>query len=104
VACLVICSSVRLLLGVFSLVLSMRITVPDIFDYESSFTRDNPYVHAPSGGSALDGVERVRLLRKMRMQLGDVDEEFETVYITVRSIEGKEDCKKGRVRRERMYR
>ncbi|KAF2023295.1 hypothetical protein EK21DRAFT_118903 [Setomelanomma holmii] len=103
VACLVICSCVLLLLGIFSFFLSLRIVAPDIFDYVSSFTRDNPYVNAPKGGSGLDGAERARLLRKLPVQLGDADAGAETGYITVRSIYGKEDCQKGRIRRERMY-
>jgi hypothetical protein len=104
VACLVICSSVLLFLGVFSFVLSLRITVPDIFDSVSSLTRDNPYVNAPPGGSGLDGAERARLLRGMRVQLGDVDMEHDTGFITLRSIGGREDRQRGRVKRERKYR
>jgi hypothetical protein len=104
VACLVICSSVLLLLGIFSLFLSLRITAPDIFDYVSSFTRDNQYVNAPQGGSGLDGAERARLLRKLRVQLGDADAGAETGYITMRSVEGKKDRELGRVRRDRTYR
>jgi hypothetical protein len=104
VACLIICSSVLLLLGIFSLFLSLRITVPDIFDYVSSFTRNNQYVNAPQGGSGLDGAERARLLRKLRVQLGDADAGAETGYITMRSVESKKDRELGRVRRDRMYR
>jgi hypothetical protein len=104
VACLVICSSVLLLLGILSFFLSLRITVPDIFDYVSSFTRDNPYINAPSGGSGLDGAERARLLRKLPVQLGDVHAGQNTGYITLRSTEGNEDRVRGRVHRERLYR
>jgi hypothetical protein len=104
VACLVICSCILLLLGVFSFFLSLRITAPDIFDYVSSFTRDNPYINAPQGGSGLDGAERARLLRKLPVQLGDADASAETGYITMRSVDGKKDCQQGRVRRERLYR
>lgn len=105
VICLVICSSVLLLLGIFSAFLSLCIVVPDIFDYVSSFTRDNPYVQAPHGGSGLDGAERARLLRKLPVQLGDVEpNKAESGYLTVRSVQGAEDCKRGRVRTERMYR
>ncbi|KAF2827174.1 hypothetical protein CC86DRAFT_369384 [Ophiobolus disseminans] len=104
VACLVVCSCVLLLLGIFSFFLSLRITAPDIFDYVSSFTRDNPYVNAPHGGSGLDGAERARLLRKLPVQLGDVDAGAETGYITLKSIDGDTDRKAGKVKRERMYR
>ncbi|KAH7393769.1 hypothetical protein DE146DRAFT_765295 [Phaeosphaeria sp. MPI-PUGE-AT-0046c] len=104
VACLVICSSVLLLLGIISAFLSLRIVVPDIFDYVSSFTRDNPYVKAPHGGSGLNGAERARLLRKLPVQLGDVKPNADVGYLSVRSVQGSEDCKYGRARSERMYR
>ena len=104
VACLVICSCVLLLLGIFGFFLSLRITVPDIFDYVSSFTRDNPYINAPHGGSSLNGAERARLLRKLPVQLGDTDAGAEFGYITMRSINNAKDREQGRVKRGRMYR
>jgi hypothetical protein len=102
--CLVLCSTVLLLLGILSFALSFRIVVPDIFDYVSSFTRDNPYVSAPGGGSFVDGAERARLLRHVRVQLGDVEAGKEVGYITVRSVEGLEDCEQGKVQGTRLYR
>jgi hypothetical protein len=104
VACLIICSSVLLLLGIVSFFLSLRIMVPDVFDYVSSFTRDNPYVNGPHGGSGLDGAERARLLRKLPVQFGDAEVESEVGYLTLRTVQGSQDCKQGRVRRDRMYR
>ena len=104
VACLVTCFSVLLLLGICSLILSFSTTAPDIFDYVSSFIRDNPYVDAPPGGSSLDGAEHARLLRKLPVQLGDADASAEVGYIAMRSVSGRKDCKEGRVRRVRTYR
>jgi hypothetical protein len=101
---LVVCSSVLLIMGIVSFFLSLTITAPDIFDYVSSFTRDNPYINAPAGGSGLDGAERARLLRKLRVQLGDVQPGADEGYISMRSVEGKEDAELARVHRERMYR
>jgi hypothetical protein len=103
-ACLVICSTILLLLGIFSVTLSLCITVPDIFDYVSSFTRDNPYIIAPDTGSSLDGAERARLLRKLPVQLGDTDVDAGTGYIALRSIEDSKDCEQGKVRKDRKYR
>jgi hypothetical protein len=104
VALLVVCSCVLLLLGIFSAVLALHVSVPDVFDYVSSFTRDNPHVRAPAGGSGMDGAERARLRRKSPVQLGDVDGDGETGYIALRSVDGVEDCRVGRVTRDRMYR
>jgi hypothetical protein len=104
IACLVICSSILLLLGVFSFVLSLCITVPDIFDHVSSLTRDNPYIVVPDTGSSLDGAERARLLRKLPVQLGDTDVNAGTGYIALRSVEDKKDREEGKVRKDRKYR
>jgi hypothetical protein len=104
VACLIICSSILLLLGILSFFLSLRIMVPDVFDYVSSFTRDNPYVNGPHGGSVIDGAERARLLRKLPVQFGDAEVASEVGYLTLRTVQGPEDCRQGRVRRDRMYR
>lgn len=104
IACLIICSGVLLAVGLFSLVLSFHVTSPDVFNYVSSFTRDNPYVDAPEGGSALCGAERARLLKNMRVQIGDVDADKEVGYIALRSVVNKKDCVEGRVRPEKTYR
>jgi hypothetical protein len=101
---LVVCSFILLILGIVSFFLSLSLTAPDIFDYVSSFTRDNPYINAPAGGSGLDGAERARLLRKLRVQFGDVQPGEEEGYISLRTFEGREDADRGRVHRKRMYR
>ncbi|KAH7371443.1 hypothetical protein BKA66DRAFT_551697 [Pyrenochaeta sp. MPI-SDFR-AT-0127] len=101
---LVLCSSVLLLLGLASFALSLVTTAPDIFDYVSSFTRDNPYINAPEGGSTLNGPDRARLLKKLKVQLGDVEAENHVGYIALRSTYGDKDILKGRVQRERLYR
>lgn len=104
VVTLVLCSTVLLLLGLVSFIMSLSISAPDIFDYISSFTRDNPYVNAPPGGSHLDGAERARLLRKVPIQLGDVRPQAETGYIALRSVDGGDgDAVLGRVKKGRLY-
>ncbi|KAH0543962.1 hypothetical protein FGG08_001729 [Glutinoglossum americanum] len=52
-------------------------TGPDILGYVSSMTRDSPFVRLPPGGSALGGMDRARLLKGMKAQLADVQEEDE---------------------------
>ncbi|KAF2638688.1 hypothetical protein P280DRAFT_471260 [Massarina eburnea CBS 473.64] len=103
---LAICSFFLLLLGSLSIVLSLKTTVPDIFDYVSSFTRDNPYVRfvGSDTGSHICGSERARLLRNLRIQLGDVNRAGETGYIALRSTDGPVDEKEGRVTKGRWYR
>ncbi|KAF1835356.1 hypothetical protein BDW02DRAFT_290196 [Decorospora gaudefroyi] len=103
VVSLVLCSSVLFLLGLASFIFAFMITAPDIFDYVSSFTRDNAFVKGPEGGSALDGATRARLLSGLRVQVGDVRPGEEEGYIALRSVEGREDEVAGRVKKGRMY-
>jgi hypothetical protein len=91
VACLVIFSSVLLLLGTISACSSLRIVVPDIFHYVSSFTRDNPYIQAPNGGSDLDGVKHSHSLRKLHVQGSEVEPDAGAGYPTVRKVKGTEN-------------
>jgi hypothetical protein len=59
--------------GAAALALQLRATLaPDMLRYVSSMTYANPYFGAPPGGSALDGMERARLLRDVRVRVGDV--------------------------------
>jgi hypothetical protein len=45
---------------------------PDIFGYVSSLTRDNPQINLPEGGSTLSGLERARMLKKVKVKIADV--------------------------------
>ncbi|KAF4627622.1 hypothetical protein G7Y89_g10535 [Cudoniella acicularis] len=53
-----------------------QVSTPDILGYVSSMTIENPYTPIPGiqpgSGSALDGLERTRLLKEMRVQIGQV--------------------------------
>jgi hypothetical protein len=65
-------SSVLLIAAILGVVLNHLIFMPDILAACSSLTRDNPFVRVPRGGSTLSGFERSRLLKEMRVRLGDV--------------------------------
>lgn len=64
---------------------------PDIPGYVSSMTRDSPYVRISNGGSAIDGAERARLLRGLRVQLkdtmGESQEVGKLVFATIEESE-----------------
>jgi hypothetical protein len=62
---------VLLAVAVAGIVVRAGLTGPDILGYVSSLTRDSPYVKVAEGGSALDGADRARLLRGLRVQLRD---------------------------------
>jgi hypothetical protein len=52
--------------------LRRKTLAPDIFGYVSSMTRDNPQINLPEGGSTLSGLERARMLKKVKVKIADV--------------------------------
>ncbi|KAM0429754.1 hypothetical protein ACHAPT_006360 [Fusarium lateritium] len=74
------------LLAILGIALQFFIRGPDILGFASTMTRDNPYVPVAPGGSNLDGPDRARLLRDLRLQLADVRPDDGTGYIAVRAV------------------
>ncbi|RSL45144.1 hypothetical protein CEP53_010899 [Fusarium sp. AF-6] len=91
VAILLATTTLLQLLAVLGLVLQFFIRGPDVLGFASSLTRDNPYVPLTPGGSSLDGPDRARKLRDVRLQLADVRPESETGYIAVRAVPSVQD-------------
>ena len=71
-AALIVASSILLLVGVTGLILRHRTFAPDMMGYVASMTYENPYMGLPKGGSVLDAMERARILRDVRVRIGDV--------------------------------
>ncbi|KAF7504992.1 hypothetical protein GJ744_001513 [Endocarpon pusillum] len=67
-SCLLLVEAVGMWLKYFS-----SLVAPKIVGHFSSLTRDNPEMEMriPPGGTALDGFERARLLRNVRVRFGD---------------------------------
>ncbi|RSL67756.1 hypothetical protein CEP54_003066 [Fusarium duplospermum] len=91
VAILLATTTLLQLLALIGLVLQFFIRGPDVLGFASSLTRDNPYVPLAPGGSSLDGPDRARKLRDLRLQLADVRPESETGYIAVRAVPSVQD-------------
>lgn len=91
VAILLATTTLLQLLALLGLVLQFFIRGPDVLGFASSLTRDNPYVPLAPGGSSLDGPDRARKLRDLRLQLADVRPESETGYIAVRAVPSAQD-------------
>lgn len=68
----------------------------------STMIRDNPYVAIPQGGSTLDDSERSRLLRDVKVRLGDVAPAAETGHIAVGSLSGDKEVVV-RLQHRRLY-
>ncbi|KAK5096205.1 hypothetical protein LTS08_007811 [Lithohypha guttulata] len=67
-------SIILFLAAVASVWLRQKILVPDIFGYVSSLTRDNVYLQnvLPDNGSGLTGIERARIMKNVKVKIGDV--------------------------------
>ncbi len=73
-ALLVLAAAAPLLAGAASLVLQLRCTLaPDMLRFAASMTYTNPYFSTPPGGTALEGMARTRLLRDVRVRIGDIN-------------------------------
>jgi hypothetical protein len=91
-AALLVASAALLLTGVAALALQLRCTLaPDMLRYVASMTYANPHFRAPPGGTTLDGVERARLLRNVRVRVGDIrgddSEVGEVAFVAADDIE-----------------
>lgn len=74
------------ILAISGLVLQAFIRGPDVLGFASSMTRDNPYVPLPPGGSHLNGPDRSRRLRDVRLELTDLRPEDENGYVALRAV------------------
>ena len=97
---LTLASVILLICSLSSIWLRFRIKTPDILGYVSSSTIESPFISIsdvqPGSGSMLSGLQRAKLLGKMKLQLRDVqeNEEFGKFALTnqVRNVSsGKKD-------------
>lgn len=95
-AFLLIISCLLFLAGMASVVLMSMTLAPDILGYVSSYTRDNPFA-ALDQASHLDGLERARAMKEMRVTLGDVNIGCETGHIAFAVTAGVQRLQKDRV-------
>jgi len=79
---LLIVSVILLLCALASLALRIFAIAPDILGFVSSLTRDSRYFECLSpGGSLLDGEQRARKLRSLKIQIVDVRPEADVGHI-----------------------
>jgi hypothetical protein len=94
---------VLFLAALFAWWLRRRTLAPDIFGFVSSLTRENPHFALDTGdGSHLSGLDRARLLGNVKVKIGDVAGDGETVGRIGLSqyVEGYEA---GKLHKERKY-
>ncbi|KNG46211.1 hypothetical protein TW65_97105 [Stemphylium lycopersici] len=81
-----------------ALVLGILTKAPDTLGYVSTSARDNPYV-TTQVASHLDGLEAARVLRNVRVRIGDVHMAAEVGHVAFASM----DTGPGKVSRKRQY-
>ncbi|KAH8596751.1 hypothetical protein B0O99DRAFT_619841 [Bisporella sp. PMI_857] len=67
-------TSAMLFSAVGGVIFSRNTVVPDYLGYVSSLAKESPWVRMPDGGANLDGMDRARLMKDLRVRLGNVDE------------------------------
>lgn len=82
-AFLVVSSLVLCICGIVSTIVGVFNISPDIFGFVSTLTRDNPLVPQAYGGSGLDGDSRTRLMKGVKVRLGDVEPDRDVGHIAL---------------------
>lgn len=81
-----IVSLILLICGFVSMGLKYGTNSPDILGYVSSMTRDNPNFEQIPDGDRLDGLERARVLRHMKVQIVDARPWDADGHITLKKL------------------
>ena len=99
-----ITSTVLLICGFLGLYFRYSAIAPDIIGYVSTMTRDNPHFSLPTGHGMLDGIERARLLRDVRVQIAEVADmkDGDIGHVALRNVD-REDVEEGRLRKWTRY-
>ena len=80
---LLVAASLLIACGLYGAMVKHRLRGPQVLGYVSTLTRDNPYLHLPDGGCTLDGLERARILKNMKVQFRDVAPDAEVGHIAL---------------------
>jgi hypothetical protein len=84
---------VMLVVACIGAILNRQTKGPDILGYVSTLTRDTPYVNIPEGGSGLDGSDRARLLKELRVQMRDVRPDDNVGYLAFSSHQEQDEAR-----------
>lgn len=88
-ALLLAASGIIFVAGGVALVLKHKTLGPEIFGFVTSMTYDNPYVRIADGtlggGTTMDAMERARVLKDVKVYIGDVRGDDDTGHIAMAS-------------------
>ena len=63
---------VMLSASIVGIIYSRRTIVPDYLGYVSSLAKESPYIRMPDVGVNMDGMDKARLVKDVKVRLGDV--------------------------------
>jgi hypothetical protein len=102
IATLLFTPTILLLMGLANIFISFTTLAPDCFTCVSAFTRDNPYAKV-LGCSGLEGSERSRVLRKMKVQIADAKPEDDVGHVVLKNVEDEKEFLVRRLKKGRLY-
>lgn len=70
-----ISTMVMQLAAIIGIIFSRKTIVPDYLGYVSSLAKESPYIRMPDVGVNMDGMDKARLVKDVKVRLGDVAEE-----------------------------
>ena len=73
------CTTVMQVAAIFGVIYSRRTIVPDYLGYVSSLAKESPYIRMPDVGVNMDGMDKARMVKEVKVRLGDVADEKGTV-------------------------
>jgi hypothetical protein len=70
-----VATMVMLVASIVGVVYSRKTIVPDYLGYVSSLAKESQYIRMPDVGVNMDGIDKARLVKDVRVRLGDVSEQ-----------------------------
>jgi hypothetical protein len=96
-------SFILLFCGVSGMFFTYAASAPDILGFVSTMTIDNPYIRHATGDGMLDGLERARLLKDVRVRIADVKAGEREGHIALTDSFGENPLKKAQFPKNRTY-
>lgn len=100
-ALLLASSCVLLLIGLAGTALKHRCLAPDMMGFVTSLTYNNPHAKLPPGGTALGAMERARLLKDVRVKIGDAQTKSEVGHVVFATLD--QTAQIGHLSRSKTY-
>jgi hypothetical protein len=92
---------VMLLAAIVSVYYSRKTIVPDYLGFVSSLAKESPFIRMPDAGVNMDGMDKARMVKEMKVRLGDVSDvengESQIGRLAFARMEETSPVKKGRL-------